>query len=127
MSIDCPYCDRTDFASQRALTQHQQKNDECFARLSSALGANSGYTTATEFTPNVQVNVRQKQPDLYANQPFVGKTSAKLGAMQRHFAALPREDQLKLTGYMTAKEDLSEDDVRLRSVLRVMDVIIASL
>lgn len=97
MSIDCPYCDRTDFASQRALTQHQQKNDGCFARLSEALGTESGYTTAHEFTLGVQVNKGQKQTDLARKPSFAGKTSAKLGAMQRHFASLPREDQLKFT------------------------------
>ena len=81
MSIDCRFCDRTDFPNQRSLSQHQQRNSVCYARLLESFGADSGYTTAREFTSCICTNAGRNHTDVAQLPKYKGMTSGEFGAM----------------------------------------------
>ena len=110
MSISCPFCDRTNFACQRALTQHQQRNEKCYARLCESVGADSGYTTAHESFSCAKTNAGFNDHDLAALATNMFHRSSRLGAMQVHFDKLQRKVLHNLGGYQTAREVESDAD-----------------
>ena len=110
MSISCPFCDRTSFSCQRALTQHQQRNEKCYARLCDSLGADSGYTTAHESFSCTKANDSHNNAKLAALATNMFHRSTRLGAMQVHFDTLKRKVMNNLSGYQTAREVESDAD-----------------
>ena len=110
MSISCSFCDRTGFTCQRALTQHQQRNPKCHARLLVSLGVESGYTTAHEFFSDAKANEGCNNHDLAKLAPDMFHRSSRLGAMQVHYDILKRKVLLNMSGYQTAREVESDAD-----------------
>ena len=115
MSISCPFCDRTSFTSQRALTQHQQRNNKCYDRLCDSLGAESGYTTAPEFFSCAKANAGRNNPDLADLAAKTFHPSSRLGAMQVHYDVLKQKVLLNLGGYQTAREVESDKKIVQRA------------
>ncbi len=55
VTLKCRHCGRADFGSQRALTQHLQRNIWCKNKAQSELRGDSGYHTAREYISYAEV------------------------------------------------------------------------
>ena len=106
MPYFCPYCLRNTFASERALTQHQQRDVSCFKQMQQASGVESGYSTAHEFMYNAAQNNNQ-------NRMNVSEHSQKNRGKLSQAMAFDQQDMLQLGGYKTAREEYSDDDMVL--------------
>ena len=47
--LECEYCGRNNFVSQRALTAHQARSNACFKKMRASFGSTTAFTTAPEF------------------------------------------------------------------------------
>ncbi len=109
----CLYCGRSDFATGRALTQHQQRNLRCLTKLNAKLAGDSGYMTAQEFQVCTKVNT--------------GSLKQRQAEIAQELEAIFEEDSLawqKLSGgqsttcnaqenFETAQEDFDYDSLNL--------------
>ena len=75
------------------------------------LGADGGYTTATEFFACVAVNAKRKLEELEQERQNDSKMPAGLGAMQRHFGSQQASILQQNVGYMTAMEQFTDEDI----------------
>ena len=51
VSYTCPYCKRSNFKSQKGLTQHQQNKPECLSKLRAEFGVGFTKRSASHFVP----------------------------------------------------------------------------
>ena len=115
MLVDCPYCDRTGFASERALSQHVQGTKSCFAQLCQSLGADAGQSTGTKTSNRKPTHSEYDDFGLSKDAIGQGKRSTRSRAMNPPSKARRLEDQLQYG------RDIVEENSELDSNDGMMD------